>query len=145
MEKSNAIFASINNRKLTNPARLEDRRLVISPIGLQTARAFTAWTHRHLLAPADAEFVLGVRNGNATLVGVVFAGPPSSWRDDDGSMVEILCLATDGTPGVERALLGATWWAARVKGYRRMVVGAYPGGARASEALWVARTVGGCR
>lgn len=145
MKKSNDIYASISNRNLNNFTRLEDRRLVISPITLQTARAFTAWTHRYLVAPTDAEFVLGVRNDNATLVGVVFAGPPSSWRDDDGSTVEILCLATDGTPGAERALVGATWWAARVKGYRRMVVGAYPGGARASEALWLARTVGGCR
>lgn len=151
MEKSNDIYATIENRRLTNPVRLADRRLVISPVALQAARAFTAWTHRHLVAPVDAEFVLGVRNSEATLAGVVFAGPPTSWRDDDGATAEILCMATDGTPGAERALLGAAWWAARVKGYQRMTVGSgvraagFAATRGAAEVLWVARTVGGCR
>ncbi|MFI7449602.1 XF1762 family protein [Nonomuraea sp. NPDC049714] len=145
MEKSNDIYATINNHRLTNPIGWEERRLVISPVVLQTARAFAVWTRRDLTAPADAELVLGVRDSNATLAGVVFAGSPSSWRDDDGATVEILCLATDGTLGAERALLGGVWWAARVKGYERMLVSAYPGGARAGQVLWVARTVGGRR
>ncbi|MEU6720789.1 hypothetical protein ABZ897_55840 [Nonomuraea sp. NPDC046802] len=83
-----------------------------------------------------------------TLVGVVFAGPARSWIDEDGATAEILCLSTDGTPGADRALLGGVWWAAQIKGYRRMLVSASlhtTGLQSGGEALWVARTIGGCR
>lgn len=144
MEQPNDIHPATGNRGLTNTARLREGRLTISRVTFQTARAFTAWTHGHTAAPIEAEFVLGVRHGDATLAGVVFAGPPSSWRDDDGATVEILCLATDGTPGTERALLGAVWWAARLKGYQRMLM-PVTGSSVTRGTAWTARTVGGHR
>jgi hypothetical protein len=152
MENLNELRTNIDSCRLTNSIRSENQRLLVSPIPVQTARAFTAWTHRNLVAPIDAEFVFGARNDRATLVGVVFAGPPRSWIGDDGATAEILCMSTDGTPNADRVLLGAVWWAAQAKGYQRMAVSALlraagflSGGGNAAEALWMVRTIGGCR
>jgi hypothetical protein len=119
-----------------------NQHLTVSPVAIQTARAFTAWTRRDLSPPTQAEIVLGAFTENGTLVGVVFAGG----SEHGGEITaEVVCLSTDGTPGADRALLGAVWWAAQVKGYRLMSVGAHLRTASGLGALWVARTIGGCR
>ncbi|MGW4796590.1 hypothetical protein ACWEPC_29630 [Nonomuraea sp. NPDC004297] len=146
MENSHEIYA---NNSLSISTCPRTRRLTVSPVATQTARAFTAWTHRHLNPPAEAEIVLGAFTGNGTLVGVVFAGGS---EHGDEATAEVVCLSTDGTPDADRALLGAVWWAAEIRGYRLMSVGAHlrisgcqHGGGGALGALWVARTVGGRR
>jgi len=106
---------------LNNPARPKNRRLVISPVTIQTARAFVAWTHRHLGQPVDAEFAIGVQTSGGTLVGVVLVGRPTAPALDDGRTAEVTRLATDGTPNACSALLGAAWRAARAMGYRRLI------------------------
>ncbi|MGW4797892.1 XF1762 family protein [Nonomuraea sp. NPDC004297] len=83
-----------------------------------TARAFTAWTHCHLKAPAQAEIVLGAYAGDGTLVGVVFAG---ACEHGDVSTAEVICLSTDGTPNACTALLSAVGRAVGAAGYRRLV------------------------
>ncbi|MEZ0076234.1 XF1762 family protein [Planotetraspora sp. GP83] len=118
MENWNGIPKNADSGRLTNA---ENWRLVISPVAIQTARAFTAWTHRYLTPPISAEFVIGVQNSDATLVGVVFVDRPDCWVFDDGGTAEIVCLSTDGTPNACSALLGAAWRAARAKGYRRLI------------------------
>jgi hypothetical protein len=115
----------MENRNGTNAehgelTRAVNRRLVVEPVALHTARAFVAWNH-HLAPPVEAEIVLGARGAKATLVGVVFAGTPVCWRFDDGGTAEIGCLATDGTPNACSALLRAAWRAARAAGYRRLI------------------------
>jgi hypothetical protein len=135
MENFNEIRTSIT-------ACPRNQQLTVSPVATQTARAFTAWTHRDLIPPTQAEIVLGAFTGNGTLVGVVFA---SGSEHGDEATAEVVCLSTDGTPGADRALLGAVWWAAQVKGYRLMSVGAHLRTVGALGALWVARTIGGCR
>ncbi|PZG48836.1 hypothetical protein C1I98_12345 [Spongiactinospora gelatinilytica] len=130
---------------------------------IQTARAFAAWIQPSPAAPADAEIVLGVETGPGTLTGVVFAGSPISWRHDDGHTAEITCLATDGTPDADTALLNAVWQAARGRGYRRLIADTRlirPGGAASAlhaagfrhlpgrpsrGAVWEIRTAGGGR
>ncbi|PZG36670.1 hypothetical protein C1I98_26555 [Spongiactinospora gelatinilytica] len=130
---------------------------------IQTARAFAAWIHHSLAAPADAEIVLGVETGRGTLTGVVFAGSPVSWRQDDGHTAEIACLETDSTPGAAAVLLDAVWLAARGRGYRRLIADTRlirPGGAASAlhaagfrllpgrpsrSAVWEIRTAGGGR
>ncbi|MFI9847188.1 XF1762 family protein [Nonomuraea sp. NPDC051941] len=96
-------------------------RLTIVPVALRTARAFIAWSHRHLLPPRSANFALGVSTEDGTLVGVVIAGRPTAHVFDDGFTIEITRLATDGTPNACSALLGAAWRAAKAMGYRRLI------------------------
>jgi hypothetical protein len=91
------------------------------PIALRTARAFIAWSHRHLLPPQGAKFAIGVNTPNGTLVGVVTAGRPVSRVLDDGFTIEVTHLATDGTANACSALLGAAWRAAKAMGYRRLI------------------------
>lgn len=121
MENSNEIQKTVHDGKLNNPARSEDRRLVISPVTIRTARAFTAWTHRHLAPPVDAEFAIGVQSAGGTLVGVAFVDRPVCWVFDDDRTAEVTCLSTDGTPNACSALLGAAWRLSRAEGYRRLI------------------------
>ncbi|MEO3874187.1 XF1762 family protein [Nonomuraea sp. B12E4] len=123
MENCDEIRAHAQNDSLTIPAWRRNQHLTTSPVTIQTARAFTAWTHRHLTPPAEAEIVLGVHTGNGTLVGVVFV---SGWNSDDEGTAEIVCLSTDGTPNACSALLGAARRAARAAGYRRLIARTRP-------------------
>lgn len=106
MENCNEIHT---NHRSGIPAFPRDQCLTISPVAIQTARAFTAWTRCHLKAPAQAEIVLGAYAGNGTLVGVVFA---DACEHGDHSTAEIICLSTDGTPNACKALLSAAHRAA---------------------------------
>ncbi|MBF8191484.1 hypothetical protein ITP53_38480 [Nonomuraea sp. K274] len=115
-------------------------RLVIVPIALRTARAFIAWTHRYLLPPQGAKFVIGVGTEDGTLVGVVTAERPASRTYDDSLTIEVTHLTTDGTPNACSALLSAAWRAARAMGYRRLI--AYT---RAGEPGTCLRAAGLCR
>jgi hypothetical protein len=96
-------------------------RLTITPVTLQTAKAFVAWIHRHLGPPVGAKFAIGVQTDDGTLVGVVIVGRPVARAHDDGRSAEVTRLATDGTPNACSALLGAAWRAARAMGYRRLI------------------------
>ncbi|NJP91600.1 hypothetical protein HCN51_19410 [Nonomuraea sp. FMUSA5-5] len=96
-------------------------RLIIVPIALRTARAFIAWSHRHLLPPQGVKFAIGVNTPDGTLVGVVTAGRPVSRVLDDGFTIEVTRLATDGIANACSALLGAAWRAAKAMGYRRLI------------------------
>ena len=123
MENWNENQRTVHDGVLNNSTWPEDWRLAISPVTIQTARAFAAWTHRQLVPPADAEFVIGVQSHCAALVGVVFIDRPASWRDD-GCTAEITCLSTDGTPHACTALLDAAWSTARAEGYQRLIINA---------------------
>ncbi|MEU7894196.1 XF1762 family protein [Nonomuraea sp. NPDC049152] len=96
------------------------KALTVVPITLQTARAFIAWSHRHLMPPQGAKYAIGL-NSDTTLVGVVVAGRPVARSFDDGLTIEVTRLSTDGTPNACSALLGAAWRAARAMGYRRLI------------------------
>jgi len=121
MENWNEIQKTVHDGELNNSVRSKNRRLAISSVPIQTARTFTAWTHRHLAPPVDAEFVIGVHSAGGALVGVAFVDRPGCWAFDDDCTAEITCLSTDGTPNACSALLGAAWRFSRVKGYRRLI------------------------
>jgi hypothetical protein len=55
------------------------------------------------------------------LVGAAIAGRPTNRNNDDGMTVEVLRLATDGTPHAPSALLGACRRAARAIGAARCI------------------------
>ncbi|MDF5754842.1 XF1762 family protein [Spongiactinospora sp. TRM90649] len=101
--------------------------MAVEPVGVQTARAFVAWTGEHAAPPTTADIVLAATTGAGTLVGVVFAGGPACWRVDDGRTAEVLCLATDGTPNACTVLLDAVWRAALAAGHRRLIACASAG------------------
>ncbi|MFC5830622.1 XF1762 family protein [Nonomuraea insulae] len=96
-------------------------QLAVAPITIQTAKAFVAWTHRHLGPPIGAKFAVGAKTSNGTLVGVVILGRLDARTLDDGDTAEITHLCTDGTPNVCPFLLCLAWRAARVLGHRRLV------------------------
>ncbi|WP_182884454.1 XF1762 family protein [Microbispora sp. H10885] len=94
---------------LNSPERPESQQLVISPVPIQTARAFIAWTQPRFALSAGAAFALGVQTGDGTLVGVALIGWPTAWAFDDGDTAEVLALATDGTSDASRTLLCGVW------------------------------------
>jgi hypothetical protein len=51
----------------------------------------------------------------------VIVGRPVARGLQDGWTLEVVRLATDGTPGACSALYSAAWRAARAQGYRRLV------------------------
>ncbi|WP_433498508.1 XF1762 family protein [Sphaerimonospora sp. CA-214678] len=122
MESRNENQTIANEREVLNsPKRPENRRLVISPVAIQTARAFIAWTQPAFTPPADAAFAIGARTGDGTLLGVALIGWPTASLFDDGDTAELLCLATDGMPDVSPTLLVAAWREVRTMGYRRLI------------------------
>ena len=96
--------------------------------------------HRHH-APLPGGFawfcVAAVVEGS--VVGVAIAGRPTNRNNDDGQTVEVLRLATDGTPNAPSALLGSCARAARAIGARRIITYTLSreGGASLRGAGWI--------
>ncbi len=55
------------------------------------------------------------------MCGVAIAGRPTNRNNDDGQTVEVLRVATDGTPNAPSALLGACRQAAKAIGSARII------------------------
>lgn len=123
--RKNVPTQSMENQNENHQKPVNDRecrvRLAIAPVTLQTAKAFVAWTHRHLGPPVGAKFAIGVQTTDGTLVGVAILGRPVARALDDGHTAEITRLCTDGTHNACSALLGAAWRAVRAMGYRRVI------------------------
>lgn len=96
--------------------------VTIVPLTLPKANDLVRSLHRHhaALPGGFAWFCLGaVAEGR--LVGCAIAGRPTNRNNDDGQTVEVLRVATDGTPNAPSALLGAATKAARAIGARRII------------------------
>lgn len=68
------------------------------PRHLRDANDFVAQHHRHSLPTVGGKFAVGAADDDDKLVGVAVAGPPVARRLDNGLMLEILRVCTDGTP-----------------------------------------------
>ena len=94
----------------------------VVPLTLPRANDLVSALHRHH-APIPGGFgwfcVGAVVDGQ--LVGCAIAGRPTNRNNDDGQTVEVLRVATDGTPNAPSALLGACAKAARAIGARRVI------------------------
>jgi len=116
------------------------QRVDVVPMTLPKANAIVEKWHRHH-APIPGGFawwcVAAVANG--VVVGAAIAGRPTNRNNDDGQTVEVLRLATDGTPNACSALLGACVRAARAIGARRIITYTLSteGGASLRGAGWV--------
>jgi hypothetical protein len=103
-------------------ARDGQTRVDVVPTTQPKANAFVAKLHRHH-APIPGGFawwcVAAIVDG--TVRGVAIAGRPTNRNNDDGQTVEVLRVATDGTPNACSALLGACARAAKAIGARRVI------------------------
>lgn len=95
--------------------------LRIVPVDLATARAFVDAHHRHNDPPVGHKFSVGVALGSE-LVGVAIVGRPvSRVLQSDGTTLEVIRTATDGTRNANSMLYGAARRAAFALGYDRLI------------------------
>jgi hypothetical protein len=90
------------------------------PLHLREANEFVGKYHRHSLPTVGGKFALGVAQ-DRKLVGVAITGRPVCRRLDDGKTLEILRVATDGTPNACSFLYARTAKIARLMGYERVI------------------------
>jgi hypothetical protein len=90
------------------------------PLTRDEANAYVVRWHRHHGRVVGHKFALGAVL-DERVVGVAIVGRPVARRLDDGFTVEILRVATDGTPHVCSFLYGACRRAAYALGFTRCV------------------------
>ncbi len=94
----------------------------VVPLTLPTAnRAVTEWHRHHAPIPGGFAWWAVGAVVDGVLVGAAIAGRPTNRNNDDRVTVEVLRLASDGTPNVCSALLGACARAAKAIGAARCI------------------------
>jgi hypothetical protein len=99
---------------------MDQPRLTVVPCELDEANAFVAVHHRHHKPIIRDRFNLAVATDDGVVHGVAMVGRPRARHRQDGWTVEVLRLATDGTPNACSALYAAAWRASKALGYRRL-------------------------
>lgn len=97
-------------------------RVSVVPLTLPTANRVVSAIHRHHppIPPGFSWWAVGaVVDGS--LRGVAIAGRPTNRNNDDRATVEVLRVASDGTPNVCSALLGSCQRAAKAIGAWRII------------------------
>ena len=96
-------------------------KLHVVPIELAEAnKAIAAW-HRHHKPAVGHRFSLGCVNTHNVLVGVAIVGRPvARLAGHPTQVLEVIRVATDGTPNACSALYGAAARAARAMGYNKI-------------------------
>lgn len=95
-------------------------RLEVRPIGLKAANRFVEANHRHHKKVAGCKFSICACKGDV-IVGVAICGRPVSRHMDDGTVIEINRLCTDGTRNACSLLYGACCRIAKEMGYRKII------------------------
>jgi len=97
-------------------------RLDVVPMTLPAANALVDQWHRHH-APIPGGFAWFCIGAVAAgrIVGVAICGRPTNRNNDNRQTVEVLRLATDGTPNACSALLAASAKAAKAIGAQRII------------------------
>jgi hypothetical protein len=91
------------------------------PTTLDEACAFVNDHHRHHKASRLHRFSVGLADSTGKLVGVGIAGNPKARHLADGTTIEVVRLATDGTRNACSKIYAELWKAAKALGYRRAV------------------------
>lgn len=91
--------------------------LRIAPITLREANAFVETVHRHHGPTRGHKLSLAVVSGIGQTHGVAILGRPVSRHLDAQGYIEVLRVATDGTPNACSMLYGAARRVAREMGY----------------------------
>lgn len=105
--------------------------LRIVPITLDAANEFVRRLHRHNGALPGCKFAVGVEQ-SGQLVGVAIVGNPSAPKLQDGVLIEIRRVCTDGTRNACSKLYGAARRAARAMGHEPVITYTLPGEGGAS-------------
>lgn len=92
--------------------------LQLVPIGLRDANKLVEHWHRHHGPTRGHKFSVAVMSSDGEPHGVAIAGRPVARQLDDGFTLEVLRVATDGTPNVCSMLYGAVRRAGINMGYR---------------------------
>jgi hypothetical protein len=120
-------------------------KVEVVPVTLPTANDVVGRWHRHH-APIPAGFVWWcvAAVADRQIVGVAIAGRPTNRNNDDGQTVEVLRVATDGTPNACSALLAACARAAKAIGASRCITYTLDGesGSSLMGAGWVHESAG---
>lgn len=97
-------------------------KIHVVPLTLVWANRYVSQWHRHHepIPGHFAWFSIGAI-ADGTVRGAAIAGRPTNRNNDDGQTVEVLRVATDGTPNAPSALLGACRRAASAMGAARVV------------------------
>ncbi len=109
----------------------------IVPLSLDEANQCVKQWHRHHMPVVGHKFSLGAAIGER-VVGAAIVGRPVSRMLDDGLTLEVVRVATDGTPNACSALYGACRRAVFALGYKRLVTYTLPeeSGASLRAAGW---------
>lgn len=99
--------------------------LQLRPIGLRAANAFVDAVHRHHDSVTGHKFSVSVVDAAGDVHGVGIAGRPVSRTLDADGWIEIVRVASDGTPDVCSMLYGSLRRAALSLGYDKTKIVTY--------------------
>jgi len=100
-----------------------DPRMIVIPLTLKAANAFTLAVHRHhgAFPPGLDYFRIGAVTDEGELVGVAIGARPPNRNSDDGFTVEVVRCATNGHKNACSFLYGHCARIARTMGFRRII------------------------
>ena len=94
-------------------------KLEVRPISIRAANAYVELNHRHHGAKTGCRFAIAVYGGD-TLHGVAICSNPVARNADDGLVLEVSRLCTDGTYNACSMLYGACARIAKDMGFRKI-------------------------
>ena len=94
--------------------------LEVRPISFKPATEFVKQYHRHHGATSGCKWCIGAYDGDQ-LVGVAICCRPVARRLDDGTVVEVARLCTDGTYNACSLLYAACARVAKAMGYKKII------------------------
>lgn len=95
--------------------------LIVSPITYRNAAEYVNMYHRHHNASIGCKFCISVKDNNGYVHGVAICGRPVSRNLDDGTVLEINRVCTDGTKNACSILYGACCRIAKNMGYEKVI------------------------
>lgn len=95
--------------------------MIVKPCSLKEANEFVTNYHRHHKASTGHKFSIKVVDEHNNTVGVAICGRPVSRHLDNGEILEINRVCTDGTPNACSMLYGACARIAKNMGYRKLI------------------------
>ena len=101
-------------------------KLLIVPITQRESFAYVKRHHRHHRPPRGSIIQVAVADEDGEVHGVAIVGRPVARMLADGWTVEVIRVATDGTPNACSKLYGACWRAVKALGYRRLITYTLP-------------------